>query len=133
MSGKLSTIVEAKLKDKDLPESVTALCRPPGTLQRCERLPSGNAEALLAALRSPTEEAIGIKKRGSIRLGGYFWRVTRRLPPALDRIIRRCLEKKPEERFQSALDLAFALESLLGTSERKAQPPPRRRYLGRLR
>jgi len=50
-------------------------------------------------------------------------------PPSLDRIIRRCLEKKPEERLQSALDLAFYLESLSGGSERKAQPPPRRRHL----
>ena len=33
-------------------------------------------------------------------------------PPALDRIVRRCLEKQPAERFQSARDLAFALESL---------------------
>jgi len=52
------------------------------------------------------------------------------LPPSLDQIIRRCLEKKPGERFQSALDLAFALGSISGTSERKAQArPPRRRYL----
>lgn len=33
------------------------------------------------------------------------------LSPGLDRI-RRCLEKKPEQRFQSASDLAFALEAL---------------------
>ena len=33
-------------------------------------------------------------------------------PPALERVIRRCLEKNPERRFQSASDLAFALESL---------------------
>jgi eukaryotic-like serine/threonine-protein kinase len=33
-------------------------------------------------------------------------------PPALQRIIQRCLEKKPEQRFQSASDLAFALEAL---------------------
>lgn len=33
-------------------------------------------------------------------------------PPALERIIRRCLEKKPELRFQSAQDLAFALDTL---------------------
>jgi Tol biopolymer transport system component len=52
------------------------------------------------------------------------------LPPWLDRIIRRCLEKKPEERFQSGLDLAFALESMTGTTERKPQMArPRRRYL----
>ena len=33
------------------------------------------------------------------------------MAPALERIVRRCLEKKPEQRFQSASDLAFALES----------------------
>ncbi|HKW34180.1 MAG TPA: protein kinase, partial [Candidatus Acidoferrum sp.] len=32
------------------------------------------------------------------------------LPPALDRALQRCLEKSPEQRFQSASDLAFALE-----------------------
>ncbi len=35
--------------------------------------------------------------------------------PALDRIVRRCLEKNPEERFQSAKDLSFALASLSGS------------------
>src|SRR5262249_28868476 len=39
------------------------------------------------------------------------------LHPALDRIVRRCLEKKPEERFEATRDLAFALESISGTSE----------------
>src|ERR1039457_2345150 len=33
-------------------------------------------------------------------------------PPALLRIVHRCLEKNPEQRFQSASDLAFALEAL---------------------
>ncbi len=32
-------------------------------------------------------------------------------PPALARVVERCLEKAPAERFQSARDLAFALES----------------------
>jgi eukaryotic-like serine/threonine-protein kinase len=38
--------------------------------------------------------------------------------PALDRIVKRCLEKNPEERFQSARDVSFALEALssVGTS-----------------
>jgi len=36
--------------------------------------------------------------------------------PALDRIVRRCLEKKPEQRFQSTSDLGFALESLSAAS-----------------
>ncbi len=34
----------------------------------------------------------------------------RNLPPALGRIVHRCLEKDPAERFQSAHDLAFNLE-----------------------
>ncbi|HEX3230904.1 MAG TPA: protein kinase, partial [Pyrinomonadaceae bacterium] len=32
--------------------------------------------------------------------------------PALERIVQRCLEKKPERRFHTAHDLGFALESL---------------------
>ncbi len=35
--------------------------------------------------------------------------------PALERIVRRCLEKNPEQRFQSARDLSFALSALSGT------------------
>jgi hypothetical protein len=35
-----------------------------------------------------------------------------KISPALDRIVRRCLEKKPEHRFHSAHDLGFALEAL---------------------
>ena len=38
------------------------------------------------------------------------------LPPALQRILSRCLEKKPERRFQHASDLGFALEALSDTS-----------------
>ena len=38
------------------------------------------------------------------------------ISPAVDRIVRRCLEKKPERRFQSTSDLGFALESLFTTS-----------------
>jgi hypothetical protein len=38
------------------------------------------------------------------------------LPAALDRIVRHCLEKNPAERFQTALDVAFALEALSGGS-----------------
>ncbi len=38
------------------------------------------------------------------------------LSPALDRIIRHCLEKNPAERFQTARDVAFALEALSGAT-----------------
>jgi Tol biopolymer transport system component len=34
------------------------------------------------------------------------------IPPGLQRVIHRCLEKSPEQRFQSASDLAFALGAL---------------------
>jgi eukaryotic-like serine/threonine-protein kinase len=38
------------------------------------------------------------------------------VPPGLDRVVRRCLEKEPDERFQTALDLAFALENQSGVA-----------------
>jgi serine/threonine protein kinase len=38
--------------------------------------------------------------------------VNPKIPSQLARIVRRCLEKKPEQRFQSASDLSFALEAL---------------------
>ena len=34
------------------------------------------------------------------------------IPPGLQRVVHRCLEKNPEQRFHSASDLAFALEAL---------------------
>jgi len=39
-----------------------------------------------------------------------------RLPAALEQVLRRCLEKRPEERFQSARDLAFALRAAIAGS-----------------
>jgi eukaryotic-like serine/threonine-protein kinase len=54
------------------------------------------------------------------------------LPPALDRIVLHCLEKNPEERFQSARDIAFDIEALSGISSQmagKALTPERRRWL----
>ena len=52
-------------------------------------------------------------------------------PVELQRILARCLEKNVERRFQSASDLAFALESLSGTSAAtttaKSVPQPKSR------
>jgi eukaryotic-like serine/threonine-protein kinase len=57
-----------------------------------------------------------------------------KVSPALDKIVRRCLEKKPERRFQTASDLSFALESLSGVSgasrpETASAPAPIKRPL----
>jgi Tol biopolymer transport system component len=40
--------------------------------------------------------------------------------PALERVVRHCLEKSPEQRFQSARDVAFALEGVTGHSGQTA-------------
>ncbi len=41
--------------------------------------------------------------------------IARDVPPAIDRVVRRCLEKHPTGRFRSAADLAFALEAVSGS------------------
>jgi eukaryotic-like serine/threonine-protein kinase len=48
--------------------------------------------------------------------------------PAMQRVVHRCLEKSPEQRFQSASDLAFALEALSdsGTTTAAAPASPER-------
>jgi serine/threonine protein kinase len=37
-----------------------------------------------------------------------------KFPPSIERLLRHCLEKRPEERFDTAHDLAFALETAMG-------------------
>jgi serine/threonine protein kinase/Tol biopolymer transport system component len=59
--------------------------------------------------------------------------------PAFERMVQRCLEKNPDERFHSVRDVAFALEAISDlpgshasgqtTVPEKARPPARRRYL----
>jgi len=55
----------------------------------------------------------------------------RHIPPALARVIDRCLEKAPGARFQSTGDLAFALEALSSHTDSLAAitdaPEPRKR------
>ncbi len=54
----------------------------------------------------------------------------RDLAPALERIVRHCLEKSPDERFQSARDLAFDLGSLseVGSPVAPTAARPRRGF-----
>ena len=46
---------------------------------------------------------------------GRFSKFPKDLPPALERVIRRCLETDPDERWQSARDLQWELESIAQT------------------
>jgi Tol biopolymer transport system component len=61
-----------------------------------------------------------------------------RISPVLARIVGRCLNKRPEQRFQSASDLAFALDALMsapqppGTLAVATAPAAPRRRGGRL-
>jgi len=49
------------------------------------------------------------------------------ISPGLERIVRHCLEKNPEQRFHSAHDLAFDVEALSGTSGQAAAAPTKSR------
>jgi serine/threonine protein kinase/Tol biopolymer transport system component len=44
------------------------------------------------------------------------------IPPGLQRVVHRCLEKHPEQRFQSASDLAFALAALSDAGSSSGSP-----------
>lgn len=65
------------------------------------------AETLTAILREEPEE---------------ITEVSRKTPPQLERIVRRCLEKKPDRRFQTASDLGFALEAMSSRSGSQSEP-----------
>jgi serine/threonine protein kinase/WD40 repeat protein len=58
----------------------------------------------------------------------------REVPPALEGIVTRCLEKRPEDRFSSAHDLGFALQAVVESVPREAvkRPEEPRPYPGLL-
>ena len=49
------------------------------------------------------------------------------VPPAVERLVRHCLEKQPAERFQSARDLAFGLDNVNSLSSIEVAPHHRSR------
>src|SRR5688572_28753988 len=59
------------------------------------------AESMTAILREDPPELLGARAD---------------ISPALNSIVRHCLEKNPSERFQTARDAAFALEALSGST-----------------
>jgi dipeptidyl aminopeptidase/acylaminoacyl peptidase len=56
----------------------------------------------------------------------------RSVPPAMERIVRHCLEKSPDERFQSARDVAFNLQSLSGSTSQAAAVAPVKQWAARV-
>ncbi len=68
-----------------------------------------NAETMTAILKEEPSELSGTNPN---------------IAPGLDRIVHRCLEKEPSQRFQSASDLGFAIEALSGTSKSVAVAGP---------
>jgi eukaryotic-like serine/threonine-protein kinase len=69
-----------------------------------------SADTMAAILREEPPELAGEGKK---------------IPPAVDRIVRHCLEKNPTERFQSARDLRFDLESVSSVSTTAPVPLPK--------
>ena len=59
--------------------------------------------------------------------------IDRHVPVAVDRVVRRCLEKRPEDRFDTARDVALSLEAVAGASSGEVPvvptPAGRRRRL----
>ena len=72
-------------------------------------------ETMHAILRSEPPELTN-----HVRLKADPTKGTAAIPPALDRIVMRCLEKNPDERFQSARDVGFALEAISGAGSSSA-------------
>jgi eukaryotic-like serine/threonine-protein kinase len=69
-----------------------------------------SAETMTAILNEdPQDFATRTNSSGSIAI-----------PPALERIVRHCLEKQPAQRFQSIRDIAFDLESVSSVSATSA-------------
>jgi serine/threonine protein kinase/WD40 repeat protein len=66
-----------------------------------------NAETMTAILKEEPPELTGTNPA---------------IAPGLERIVHRCLEKEPSQRFQSASDLGFAIEALSGTTKSVAIP-----------
>ena len=76
------------------------------------------AETMTAVLKDDPPEFTSL-------LPGQASDSARLVSPALERIVRRCLEKSPEQRFQSARDLSFALSALSGTESSAVVRPTR--------
>ena len=66
---------------------------------------------------SAIETLNAILNEDPVELSGMPTSIT----PALERVVWHCLEKSPDRRFQSATDVAFALESVSGVTSHPSQ------------
>ena len=73
---------------------------------------SSRAETLVAILKDEPPDLAGVQTR---------------VPAPLDRIVRRCLDKRPDDRFHSAHDLALALEAVAETGGGASAPDRQRK------
>jgi hypothetical protein len=67
----------------------------------------------------------GVVESGYAILNGEPPSLPASVPPAVGQVVQRCLEKDPDRRFQTAADLAFALEVVRNPTT-SATPAPRR-------
>jgi serine/threonine protein kinase/tetratricopeptide (TPR) repeat protein len=75
--------------------------------------------------QTPTETMAAILRADPPKIDIY----DRALPPGLEKLIRRCLEKDPARRFQSARDLSFALREISsGSAPTSSASVPSRAY-----
>ncbi|HEU4614715.1 MAG TPA: serine/threonine-protein kinase, partial [Kofleriaceae bacterium] len=79
--------------------------------------------------RGPAQEVVGRLIEATIEPPTF---ARRNFPPALESIVMRTLEKHPEDRYQSAYDLADDLESFLRDEKLHSGPVRIARYLDKL-
>ncbi len=77
--------------------------------------------------RTPTDLQIAILRDDPLPLS----RIKPEVPPLLEHLVNRCLQKRPQDRFQSAKELLFALEELSTGQYVTAAPKVRSRLLRR--
>ncbi len=58
------------------------------------------------AAQTPQQTMLAVLNQDPVPMAEH----TDRVPPLLETVVMRCLEKQPDERFESARDVAFALE-----------------------
>ena len=99
--------------------------------------PRARARAFVIAERARAFWTRHFPEAAAEHWNDWTWQLRHRFRdlPGLERIVRHCLEKNPEERFHSAHDLAFDLEALSTTSPAsgaaKAVSDARRTGMGR--